>query len=404
MMKRILLIAAFATANTFCAALFAAQCCTTTVTSAPVEYRVEKPIVHTAYKKVVEMEEVEETVTTYETVWETQQRERRYTVARTVPETTTYQRKVTVQRPVEETVMRDDSYNKTVLVPETTEREERYLVPKTVCETVDREIVETRRVPVEETVMQERRYTVSKPITTFATQTVDRGGFIDTQTITPGRTYNRLAWQSGGTYVNPDTGQSIWRIPGLYWTPMTGAPQVQTQKVYQANYVQETVPVTRVVREQVAEQIPVVQTSYRDEQIRRVEPVQVERTVNEEVVRRVPVTTYRQEVRRVEQLTPVKVQRMVTEERFEDVPVTTTRTIYEERVVPYEVKVQKVVPVTRIVRKPVTREKWVPIESERVVGVTDREVPPKVIETDGSVLPLPSADPADDVPTLATEK
>ena len=400
-----LIVAVFTTAGFFCATIFADPCCTTTVTSAPVEYKVEKPVAHPAHKKIVETYYVDEEITTYETVWETQQRERRYTVARTVPETTTYQRKITVQRPVEETVMRDTSYNKTITVPETTVREELYIVPKTVYETVDREIVETRRVPVEETVMQERRYTVSKPITTYTTQTVDRGGYVDSQTVTPGRSYNRLAWQSGGTYVNPDTGQSIRRIPGLYWTPMTGTPQVQTQKVYQANYVQETVPVTTMVQEQVAEQVPVIQTSYREEQVRRVEPVQVARTVNEEVVRKVPVTTYRQEVQRVEQLTPVKVRRMVTEERFEDVPVTTMKTIYEERVEPYEVRVKKVVPVTRIVSRPVTREKWVPVESEQVIDVTDREVLSRpVIETDDNVLPLPSTDPADDVPTLATEK
>ena len=353
-----------------------AQCCTRVVAATGQEYRLEstvvtEPVEQTAYRKVVETNYIEEEVTTYETVWETEQRERRYTVARQVPETSVRERRYTVSRPVEETVMKDTSFNRTRLVPETSEREERYLVSKQVYETQQREVIQTRTVPVQETVIQERSYTVSKPVTTFVDQTVDRGSYVDSVNLKPGRQYNRLAWQPAGEYYNPVTGVTRWRLPGLHWTPMEGPAKYEVSKVYQPNYVTQTVPVTTLVPEQRIEQVPVTRTTFRDEQISRIEEVQVPRTVQEEVVRKIPVTSYKQVVERVEQQTPVKVQRMVTEERVEEVPVTTYKTVTEERVEPYEVKVAKVVPITRTVRKPVTVEKWVPytytIERKRVV-------------------------------------
>ena len=353
-----------------------AQCCTRVVASTGQEYRLEyttvsEPVEQTAYKKVVETNYVEEEVTTYETVWETEQRERRYTVARTVPETSVRQRRYSVSRPVEETVMKDTSYNVTRLLPETSEKEERFLVSKQVYETQQREVVETRKVPVQETMIQDRLYSVSKPVTTFVEQTVDRGGYVEQVNARPGRTYHRLAWQRAGEYYDPVAGRTRWHLPGFYWTPMEGPARYEVNKIYQPNFVTQTVPVTNFVQEQRLEQIPVTRTTFRDEQVSRIEEVQVPRTVQEEVVRKVPITTYKQVVERVERQTPVKVQRLVTEERVEDVPVTEYKTVMEERVEPYEVKVAKVVPVKRTVRKPITVEKWVPytytVERKRVV-------------------------------------
>ncbi len=353
----------------------AQPCCTVTVPSGQ-EYRVEyltvtEPVEQTAYKRVVETNYVEEEITTYETVWETERRERRYTVARQVPETSVRERRYTVTKPVEETVMKDTSYNVTRLVPETTEREERYTVAKQVFETQQREVIETRKVPVQETTLHERAYTVSKPVTTFVEQTVDRGQYVDQVHIKPGKTYHRLAWQRAGEYYDATTGTTRRHWPGFFWTPMQGPERHEVSKVYQPNYVAETVPVTRFEQEQRIERIPVTRTTFQEEKIARIEEVQVPKTVHEEVVRKIPVTTYKQIVERVERQTPVKVQRLVQEDRVEEIPVTTYKTVTEERIEPYDVKVAKVVPVKKVVRKPVTVTKWVPytytIEKKRTV-------------------------------------
>ncbi len=354
----------------------AGSCCSNIVTGTGQEYRLEhtvvsEPVQQTSYRKVRETSYVEEEVTTYETVWETQQRERRYTVARSVPETSVVEKRYTFQRPVEETEYRDTSYTVKKRVPETSMREEKVLVPKQVFETQQREVREVRRVPVEETVIQERVYTTNRPVTTFETKTVDRGGYVNQVATQPGKTYHRLAWQRVGDYVDSTSGGYRVRVPGLHWVPMHGAERQTTSRVYQPNYVSETVPITTFIPEQRIEQIPVTKTTYRDETVSRMEEYQVARTIHEEQIRQIPVTTYKEVLERVEQTTPVKVQRMITEERVEKVPQTVYRTVTEERVEPYEVKVARVVPVTRTVKKPVITEKWVPytqtVNRQRVV-------------------------------------
>ncbi|MDR0326984.1 MAG: hypothetical protein LBI05_01670 [Planctomycetaceae bacterium] len=365
----------------------------------------------TGYKKVVETHYVEEDVTTYETVWETEKKERRYTVARQVPETSYSERRYTVQRPVEETEYRDTSYNVTRMVPETSEREERHLVPRQVTEMQERQVYETRRMPVQETSVEQRVYTVNRPVTNYVGTVVDRGQHVNQVVTTPGQTYERLAWHRAN-YVDPVTGESKWRIPGFYLTSMQGPARHEVNRVYQPNYVTETVPVTSVVQEQRVEQVPVTRTTYQDEQIVRTEQVPVTRTIQEEVVRRVPVTTYKPIVERVEQTTPVVVRRMVPEEMVERVPVKTYKTITEEKVEPYEVKVAKVVPVTRTVRRPVTTEKWEPytytMERKKtevrripVQSVTESIVTETVIDVPQETpVAKPTDDPADKVPTL----
>jgi hypothetical protein len=286
----------------------AAPCCTSVISGNSQTYRLEhstvtEPVNVTGYKKVTETQYIEEEITTYQTVWETQQRERRYTVARSVPETSMEERRYTVSRPVKETEYHDTSYHVTRLVPETTEREEHYLVSKQVYETQEREILETRRVPVQETTMQERTYTVNRPVTTYVEQTVDRGSFVDSVQVKPGKTYTRLAWHRA-EYYDPATGTTRWRLPGFYWTEMEGAPRYEVNKTYQPNYVIQTVPVTNMIQEQRTEQVPVTRTTFREEQIVRTEQVQVPKTVQEEVVRKIPTTTYKQVVEKGERKTP----------------------------------------------------------------------------------------------------
>ena len=366
--------------------------------------RVVEPIECTGYRKVVETQYIEETITTYETVWETEQRERRYSVARRVPETSVTERRYTVQRPVEETEYRDTSYNVVRTVPETSEREEKYLVTRQVMETQERQVYETRRVPVQETTVEERTYTVNRPVTHYVDRVVDRGQHVSQVNTLPGQSYNRLAWHRAN-YVDPMTGESKWRIPGFYWTTMQGPERHEVNRVYQPHYVSETVPVTTNVQERRIEQVPVTRTTYRDEQVVRTEQVQVPRTYQEEVVRRVPVTTYKQIEERVEQQTPVTVRRMVPEEIVEQIPVTTYKTIMENKVEPYEVRVARVVPVTRTVRKPIAVTKWEPytytIERQRMeVRRVPLETTTTVIVPQGTSLAKPATDPADGVPVL----
>ena len=379
----------------------------------PPTYRLERiPVIEqipcTGHQKVVETQYVEDTVTTYETVWETEQRERRYTVARKVPETSVSERRYTVKRPVEEIEYRDTSYDVIRTVPETSEREERHLVARQVMETQERQVYETRRIPVQETSIEQRVYSVNRPVTSYMETVVDKGGYVNQVSTLPGKNYERLAWQRAN-YIDPTTGESRWRIPGFYWTPMQGPARHEVNKVYQSNYVTETVPVTRTVQEQRITEVPVTRTTYREEQVARTELVQVPRTYQEEVVRRIPVTTYKQVTERVKQQTPVTVRRMVEEEVIEEVPVTTYKTILEERVEPYEVKVAKVVPVTRTVQRPITSVKWEPyaytIERKKMevrrVPVETTTIVPRGTGT--AVIGTPDVDPADVIPTFPVE-
>lgn len=381
------------------------------IASAQTTYRLERvPVVEeiqcTGYKKVLETQFAEETVTAYETVWETEQKERRYTVARKVPETSFTERRYTVQKPFEETVIKDTSYDFVRTVPETSMREERYFVSKQVMDIQERQVYETRRVPEQETTIENRTYTVNRPVTNYVETVVDRGKYVSQVNTLPGQTYSRLAWHRAN-YVDPVSGESKWRVPGFYWTDMQGPTRYEANRVYQPNYVAQTVPVTSTVQEQRVEQVPVTRTTYRDEQVVRTEQVQVPRTVLEEVVRQVPVTTYKQITERVERQTPVTVRRMVPEEIVEQVPVTSYKTVLENVVEPYEVRVAKVVPVTRTVQKPITTVKWVPytytMERQRMEV---RRIPVETAPDVTSVVPKstpagkPSSDPADKIPTL----
>ena len=396
---------------TMLAAAFVVTESSQATTPATTTYLVERlPVIEqvpcTGYKKTIETQYVEDAVTTYETVWETELRARRYTVARKVPETSYTERRVTVQRPVETTEYRDTSYDVVRTVPETSEREERHLVAKQVMETQERQVYETRRIPVQETAIEQRAYTVNRPVTSYVETVVDRGQYVNQVNTLPGRNYERLAWQRAN-YIDPVTGESRWRIPGFYWTPMQGPARHEVSRVYQPSYVAQTVPVTTTVQEQRVEQVPVTRTTYREEQIARTEQVQVPRTIQEEVVRRVPVTTYKQIVERVEQQTPVTVRRMVEEEQIEQVPVTTYKTVLEERVEPYEVKVAKVVPVTRTVQRPITSVKWEPytytVERKKIEV---RRVPVEtttIIPQGKTIIGTPDIDPANQIPVFPPE-
>ena len=295
-------------------------------------------------------------------VWDDEIRERRHTVYRQVPETTIKQEIYKVLKPTWTTEYRDTSYDVVRTLPETSVRQERYTVSRPVWETAERDVWQTVRRPVEETYMQERRYVVNRPVTSYKTEMVDRGQYVNHTVVEPGRTYYRLAWQSGGTYVNPTTGMSNWQMPGLYWTPMRGEDKLRQESVYQPNIVPQVTPVTTLMPETVVEQVPTTRLTYQDERILKKEPYQVMRMVPEERVRDVPETRYRQVVERVQQTTPVQVFRMETQEVARDIPVTTYKTVAEEWIEPYTVKVPRIEKIVETVQKPYIVQKRIPLD------------------------------------------
>ncbi len=308
-------------------------------------------------------------------VWDDEIRERRYTVYRQVPETTIKQEIYKVLKPTWTTEYRDTSYDVIRNVPETSVREERYTVSRPVWETAERDVWQTVRRPVQETYMQERQYVVNRPVTNYQTELVDRGQYVNYTAVEPGRSYNRLAWQRGGTYVDPITGAARRQLPGLYWTPMQGDAKLRQETVYQPNLVQQVTPVTTLVPETVVEQVPTTRLTYQEERVLKKEPYQVMRMVQEERVRQIPETKVRQVVERVQQTTPVQVYRLESQEVARDIPVTSYKTVGEERVEQYTVKVPRIEQIVETVQKPYTVQKRIPLDQFGNPTTLDRGVP-----------------------------
>jgi hypothetical protein len=230
------------------------------LSAAPLQAQVYQACPHQAYRLVYETvydeREVtayrvqhdtvyeERQVTSYRPVWETEMRERRYTVARPVQETSEREERYTVMRPVWETSLRDASYDRVRNVLETAEREERYTVMKPVWETSEREERYTVRRAVMETAERDEFTTVCEPVTTYRTQYVDQGGYVDQCQYTPGAVRNRLTWQPAACVVDPLTGASTFQRGGLAWVPMQQPGAYQVARVWQPNVVAQQVPQT----------------------------------------------------------------------------------------------------------------------------------------------------------------
>ena len=350
------------------------------------------------FRTVTETEMREEEITTYETVWDEETRYRTRTVCKRVPETTVHRETVRVSKPVWETIEKETSYDVVRYASETTEREEVKTVCKPVTEYQEKQIVETVNRPVQETVMEQRTRLVNRPVTTCETRTRDCGEFETQYVEKPGREYTRLTWQRGGEYYDPATGRIRNRLPGLYWTDLSAAPEYTAQRVYKPRLVTETVPVTRMVEERVVEEVPVTVNKIVQEQIVRTEQVPVTRMVEEKIVNKVPVTTYKPVTEKVIKKTPVRVCRMETVDEIRETPVTTYKMVTETIQEPYTVKVARQVPKTVKVQRPVTVCRRVPIDACAPVGVSSTET--NVTETVGR---QPVAEPsAENAPSADT--
>ena len=188
----------------------------------------------TAYRIDTETVYDQQTVTRYRPVYETEMRERRYTVARPVTETAEREERYKVLRPVWETQMRDASYDRVRDVVETSEREERYTVQRPVMETQEREERYIVQRPVVETAEREQCTTVVEPVTTYRTNYVDQGGYVDQVNCQPGRTYTALRWVPGTAACDPVTGQMVNRPGGLAWVPFQGPATTTVNRVLAA--------------------------------------------------------------------------------------------------------------------------------------------------------------------------
>ena len=265
-------------------------------------YRIEYQTVceqHQATAYRIEYETVceQHQVTSYKPVWETAVRENRYTVA----------------RPVTETAIREEFYNVQRPVYETAEREESYTVLK----------------PVYETAYRTECRTVYQPVTTCQTQYVDQGCYVDQVVMKPSWPATRLTWQSASSAVDPLTGQTVYRRPGLYWTQTPGGTY-EVQKVWRPNVVAQQVQQTSYVPQTVTQQVPMQVCKYMPEQVVRKVPVQVCRMVTEQQVRRIPVTTCK----------------MVYEERVEPVQYQVCRMVAQQQTISVPRTVEKRIPVT----------------------------------------------------------
>ena len=250
-------------------------------------------------------------------------------------------------------------------VEKTSERIEKYkeLEPVTVTKYREKEIEETSyetavemrdetvlvKKPVIETQMREKEFTVRekvtedsfefKPITTLKPVAVPETTLVPTDVVVPGvvGTRPRIRWLRPGTYVDPNTGLSVYRRRGLHWTNPTAAAAV----------VPALVPQTSS------------KIAYLPETTMKKEPIEISRFVDRVETRKVPVEVKRMEETYETRKVPVEVRRPKTTVRVEKIPYqeTTYREVEKVRKVPVvEKTMQKVETIEPYER---TTAKWV---------------------------------------------
>jgi hypothetical protein len=254
----------------------------------------------TVYKTVYDEQEV----TAYKIQEETVYEDRHVTKYRPVIDTETRERRVTVAKPVTEMCEREETYKVLRPVVETEERESRHIVRRPIVETFERDEVSY----------------VNEPVTSYTTQMVDQGGYVNQQVVTPTPGHSGLRWVPAGTYVDPNTGASIQRWGGFARVTTPGQPVVTNHPVYQPHPVAVQVPQTQYVQRQVTRKVPMQVTRYEDEVVVDRTPVQITRMVEQELVRKVPVTrTHTEYSERVEKV-PVQVERLEAYDATVQVP------------------------------------------------------------------------------------
>ena len=213
-------------------------------------------------------------------------------------------------------------------------------------------------------------------MTTVQNQTIDAGGYVAQQVVTPGQLQYGLQWQRNA-YAVPGPFGLFARVRGApVLAPQLTPPTVQTQLAYRPNYinqqvaqtsympqvqqVQVPVQVQRMQTEMVTQNVPVQTTRMQTEMVTQNVPVQTTRMIPTTEVRKVPYVVQRPVTETLTRKVPVTQQRWVTEEKVRKVPVQSTKMIYETYKRPVEVQYYEQEAVTQTVRRPVTRQKYVP--------------------------------------------
>lgn len=333
-------------------------------------YRIVNKVVYddvevTQYRVEYENQIEEREVTSTKPVFETEQRTRRIRVARPVTETSIREEKYYTLKPVHETEYREEAYDKVTWVQETEMRQQKYLVNHPVTETQMQERQHVVRRAVNETVMQQQCVTAMEPVTTYRTQLVDQGGFVDSTTLVPGTTRNRLSWVPRGVATDNLSGQVFSHHAGFHWVPQTTPGALVTQRLYVPNVVAQQIPQTALMPRQVMQEVPVNVTRYQDEVVTEQVPVTVQRIEQTEEVREYPVTVSKPMTERVVNKIPVHKVRYEKEEHVRQIEVQTQRIEYEDVDQPYEVQVCRMETEVRKVEVPITVRKVVPYTAIR---------------------------------------
>ncbi len=325
----------------------------------------------------------EEEVTRYRVEYKTEYQEREYTVKRPVWTTETKTRKVRVAKPITETndkVVRhtvlkpvwntrweERTVEKTEYVEETSSRTQR----RTVMKPVDRVEERTERIrrmrPIRETVMEPYQVTRLEPHTTYRTDYVDQGGYVDRNIVHPDTYRNRLGWAGGGYGVDGRTGQSVYYRPGFHWIPQRIPGRVETRREYVPNVVGVERPVTTLRPETYQAERAVEVTRMEPYEEVRKYPVTVREWKEEIEETEVPTTVRKPIIRRITYRIPIRTKTWKKEVVERTVPVTTRKYVYEERDEPYEVRVCTMKEEVRRESVPVTVRKLVPYKVIRRV-------------------------------------
>ena len=315
------------------------------------------------YETVLEQREV----TTQRPVYETEMRVRRFRVAKPVTQTETREERYFTLKPVYETEERTREYDQTTWETVTETRQDRVIVQRPVLETQVQERQHVVRRAVQDTVWQDQAYTQMTPVTTYRTQLVDQGGFVDNVNYVPGTTHNHLRWIPRGTSTHLATGETYYRRGGLGWVPTTTPGTYAVSRAYVPNVVAQQVPMTSLMPQTVVQKVPLAVTRYQDEVVTEQVPVTVQRLEQCEEIRETPVTYQRPKTERIVEKIPVQTVRYEREEQVRQVPYTVQRIEYEDREEEYPVQVLRWETETKTIDVPVQQRKVVEYTAYRLV-------------------------------------
>jgi len=326
---------------------------------------VREPV--TRYRLVVETVYEERDVTVQRPKWTTETRTREVVTRVPVTETSKQYRKHTVLRPVWETHYRTGKYDRVHYVDETSERIEYRTVLRPVTVEYEKERRYIVRRPVTETVVDHEQVLTYRPKVDYRTQVVDEGQYVNELVRSPGKTSHRLKWLPGGYYCDPTTKQQVWRRAGLHWVPHQASDEVNVQRRYVPNLVEQQIPIESWRAELVTVEKPRTVTRYMDEEVVERVPVKVERMEPVEQVRRVPVTVRRRVVETVSEEVPYRVVRWVRQEIVEEVPTVTRSYKLESHEEKVDVRVCRMVTETKSIQVPHQVRRWVKYETTQLV-------------------------------------